>query len=111
MENNKSLALLGFAAKAGKLSFGTHATTYAITSKKAKLVCAAEDISAKSVKELKFKASKKGITVMVLEGVSTEALSAALGKRCGIVAVNDESFSKAIIDKLESGGTAHDGKI
>ena len=108
---DKSLNLLQFAAKAGRLSYGTHATEWAISSGKAKLCIAANDISAKSVKELKFKASKKGITAMVLEGVSTEALSAALGKRCGIVAVNDESFSKAIIDKLESGGTAHDGKI
>ena len=107
MENNKSLALLGFAAKAGKLSFGTHATTYAITSKKAKLVCAAEDISAKSVKELKFNASKTNIPVMILKGISTQLLSQRIGKNCGILAVNDEGFAKALIEtqsEIEEGG-------
>lgn len=108
---DKSLNLLQFAAKAGRLSYGTHATEWAITTGKAKLCIVANDISAKSVKELKFKASKKGIAVAVLESVNTEMLSAAIGKKCGILAVNDESFSNAITEKLNSGGTANDGKI
>ena len=108
---DKALNLLQFAAKAGKLSYGTHATEWAIERGNAKLVCAAKDISEKTVKELKFKALKSGIPVWILENTDSEALSAALGKRCGIVAVNDPSFSKAIIEKLESGGPADDGKI
>ncbi len=107
----KTLNLMQFAAKAGRLSYGTHATEWAIESGKARLVCVANDISAKSVKELKFRASKTGITVLVLENTNTEKLSQALGKKCGIIAVNDESFSKAIIEKSDLGGTAHDGKI
>ena len=97
---DKALNLMQFAAKAGRLSYGTHATEWAITSGKAKLVCAANDISAKSVKELNFKASKTGIEVRVLENTDTEKLSEALGKKCGIIAVNDESFSKAILENL-----------
>lgn len=108
---DKALNLLQFAAKAGRLSYGTHATEWAIEKARAKLVCVANDISAKSVKELKFKASKTGIQVTVFENTNSAELSSALGKKCGIVAVNDESFSKAIIDKLNLGGTAHDGKI
>ncbi len=107
---DKTLNLIQFAAKAGRLSYGTHATEWAITSGKACLVCAANDISQKSVKELKFKAAKVGITVITLENTDTETLSKAIGKSCGIIAVNDESFSKAIIEK-NIGGTAHDGKI
>ncbi len=103
----KAVNLLQFARKAGRLSYGTHATEWAITSKKAALVCVANDISEKSVKELKFKASKIGIEVLVLKNTSTEALSAALGKSCGIVAVNDPDFAKAIIDK--TGGESTDG--
>lgn len=97
---DKALNLIQFAAKAGRLSYGTHATEWAIESKKAKLVCAANDISAKSVKELNFKASKTGIEVRVLENTDSEELSQALGKKCGIIAVNDESFSKAILENL-----------
>ena len=99
MENKKALALLGFAAKARKLSFGTHATMYAITVNKAKLVCAAEDISAKSVKELKFKADKMNIPVIILKGINIQDISHAVGKNCGILAVNDEGFAKALLDK------------
>ena len=107
MENNKVLALLGFASKARKLSFGTHATMYAITSKKAKLVCAAQDISAKSVKELRFNASKTNIPVIILKGITTELVSQRIGKSCGILAVNDEPSAKALIEaqsEIDEGG-------
>ena len=90
------LSLFGFASKAGKLSFGTHATTFAIESNKAKLVLAASDISEKSVKELKFKADKQNIEVLNLSGIDTAALSKRIGKNCGIVAVNDSGFADAI---------------
>ena len=96
MNSEKILSLLGFAAKAGKLSFGTHAATFAIESGRARLVIAAEDISEKSVKELKFKADKKNITVLNLVGIHTAELSKRVGKNCGIVAVNDSGFADAI---------------
>lgn len=97
MNSEKILSLLGFAAKAGKLSFGTHATTFAIESGKAKLVLAAADISEKSVKELRFKADKQNIKVLILSGISTADLSKRVGKNCGIVAVNDGGFADAIM--------------
>ena len=96
MNSEKILSLLGFAAKAGKLSFGTHATTFAVESAKAKLVLAAEDISEKSVKELKFKAEKQKIQVLILSGITTADLSKRVGKNCGILAVNDSGFADAI---------------
>ena len=96
MNSEKILSLLGFAAKAGKLSFGTHATQFAIESGRAKLVLAAEDISEKSVKELNFKANKKSITVLNLKGISTAELSKRVGKNCGILAVTDQGFADAI---------------
>lgn len=113
---DRSLNLIQFAAKAGKLSYGTHATEWAVTAKKAKLVCAANDISAKSVKELKFKASKAEIPVIILEATDSQTLSGAIGKKCGIIAVNDAGFAKAITERIaqnkaDLGGTAHDGEI
>lgn len=97
MNSEKILSLLGFASKAGKLSFGTHATTFAIESGKAKLVLAAADISEKSVKELRFKADKQNIEVLIIEGTAAAALSKRVGKNCGIVAVNDDGFASAIM--------------
>ena len=101
MSNDSILSLFGFAAKAGKLSFGTHATGFSIESGKAKLVCAAEDISEKSVKELKFKADKKNIPVIILSGINTATLSARVGKNCGIIAVSDQGFADAILKSKE----------
>ncbi|MEE0927868.1 MAG: ribosomal L7Ae/L30e/S12e/Gadd45 family protein [Acutalibacteraceae bacterium] len=105
MKTDSILSLLGFAAKAGKLSFGTHATEFAITSKKASLVLAAEDISEKTVKELKFKADKNSIPVITLKGINTAVLSSRVGKNCGIVAVNDKGFADALIKQTEGGKT------
>ena len=96
MNSEKVLSLLGFASKAGKLSFGTHATTFSVESGKAKLVLAAADISEKSVKELKFKSAKQNIEVLILDGTCTADLSKRVGKNCGIVAVNDDGFASAI---------------
>ena len=96
---HKILSLLGFASKAGKLSFGVHATEWAIKSGKARLVLACENISEKSVKELNFKASDK-VPVKVLLGIDIDTLSTKVGKSCGIVAVNDEGFAASLLNLL-----------
>ncbi len=107
--NDPALSLLGFAAKAGKLSFGTHATEFAIENAKAKLITVACDVSEKSLKEIKFKAEKKHIPVIKLSYTDKTTLSGRLGKNCGIVAVNDEGFAAAVLKKQEE--FAHDGEI
>ncbi len=107
MNTENILALLGLSARAGKLSKGTHATEFAITSKRARLVLAAEDISEKTVKELRFKADKQNVPVKTLEGITAETLGQRVGKKCGIVAVNDEGFAKALLSKT-LGGNAND---
>ena len=114
--NEKIISLLGFAAKAGKLSYGTHATEWAIERGKACLVCAANDISQKSLKEFRFKAEKQEIPVILLNQTDSQTLSKAIGKSCKVIAVNDGSFAKAITEryaqnKADLGGTAHDGEI
>ena len=92
--NSKVLTLLGFAAKAGKLSFGMDATIFSIKSRKAKLIIIAADVSEKRQKEVKFFAGK--IPVLELE-CDKETLSHAVGKKCGILSVNDEGFKTSIL--------------
>ena len=106
MNKTKTQALLGFAAKAGKLSYGTHATLFAIESGRAKLVVVACDISQKSVKEIKFKAAKQNTPVIILSDTTTQTLSHTVGKNCGIISVNDRGVAEAIKEE-----TAYDGKI
>lgn len=92
--NSKVLTLLGFAAKAGRISFGMDATVSSIKAKKAELVVVAADVSAKSLKEIKFFADKTPVVVLEID---KEALSHAVGKQCGILSVNDEGFKNSIL--------------
>ena len=100
---NKTLTLLGFAAKAGKLSYGMDMSVTAIKSRKSFLVVAAADVSEKSKKEIAFHTNNKKVPFIVLTDADIEALSKAVGKKCGIISVNDKSFAEAI-----KGGYAND---
>lgn len=98
--NNKILTLLGFAAKAGKLSFGFDSTEGALRQKKAKLVLTAADISAKSQKEITYFSQKNNITVLSLKGIDTQTLTKAVGRKCGIVSVNENGFAQSLKEEI-----------
>lgn len=106
--NNKVLSLLGFAAKAGKLSFGMDTAVSAIRSSKSKLVVVSGEISPKSQKELTFYADKKGIPVKIFREFDIQTVSKAVGRKCGIISVNDSSFADAVIKAEETGGQIHE---
>ena len=93
---NKILTLLGFAAKAGKLSYGQAASLETMQKHKTKLLVIASDVSAKSQKELRFYAEKNKTPYLLLEQVGITELSNAVGRSCGAVSVNDNSFADAI---------------
>lgn len=107
MFNKKIFSLLGFAAKAGKLSYGFEATLSAVKSKKSRLVVIADDISLKSRKEITFFADKKDIKCITLEGIDIKAVSDAVGRKCGIISVNDSGFADAFAAYIQ-GGIAND---
>ena len=108
--NDKLLTLLGFAAKAGKLSYGAKAATDAAATKKARVVIICNDISEKSRKEMMFQCGRSGVRAIVLDDYDKETVSGAVGRSCGILSVNDSLFSEQLI-KLVSvhlGGNAND---
>jgi len=94
--NNKILSLLGFAAKAGKLCYGFEASVAALKAGKAKLVVIAEDISPKSCKETIYFAQKNSTNHIILKGITIKTVSDAVGKKCGIIAVNDKGFADTL---------------
>ncbi len=96
---DKVLTLLGFASKAGKLSFGSAKATENIKTKKAKLIIISNDISQKSKKEIVFWAEKSGVPFLILSDTATNTLSNAVGRNCGILSVNDNSFASAITEE------------
>ena len=98
--SSKVLTLLGFAAKAGKLSYGFSAGLEALTRTKARLIITASDVSPKTKKEINFYAEKKGITVVTLKNTEIFGLSNAVGHKCGIISVNDIGFTEALKEEI-----------
>ncbi len=96
--NNKLLTLLGFATKSGNLSFGLKAAVFSASIGKAKLMIVCNDISEKSIKEVRFHAEKHKVKVMELKNIDTFTLTNAVGRKCGVVSVNDSSFADAILN-------------
>lgn len=101
--NNKILTLLGFASKAGKLSFGMDMSLASLKAGKSFLIVCAFDISDKSKKEIGFHTQNKNVPFITLTDVNIDTVSKAVGRKCGIISVNDKSFADAI-----KGGYAND---
>ncbi len=106
--NDKILTLLGFASKAGKLSYGFDAVKTALTQNKSKLVLMANDVSYKSQKEVVFFGDKFKTNVEVLNAHNMETLSHAVGRKCGIVSVNDSSFADGLLSAINVGRNLND---
>lgn len=96
---NKISALLGFSRKSGALKLGTEATRESVLRRRAKLVLLANDISPKSVKEIRFICDKNNIKAEILP-MTIEEISAAIGRRAGILAIEDEGFASAILKNI-----------
>ncbi len=94
--NSKILALLGFASKSGKLSYGMSSTEEALKKGVSELVIIACDTSEKSKKEVIFKANKYNIESIVLIGCTALQLSHSIGRTCSVLSVNDTGFAQAI---------------
>jgi len=105
---NKTLSLLGFASKAGKLSYGFDAVKTALIQKKSKLLLIANNVSPKSKKEVLFFGEKFKTQVVVLDDFDMETVSHAIGRRCGIISVNDTSFSNGLISAINAGRNLND---
>ena len=106
--NDKILTLLGFATKAGKLSYGFDAVKTSLSQNKSKLVLIANDVSSKSKKEVLFFGDKFKTEVYVLNEYNMEIISHAVGKKCGIVSVNDSSFATGLLSAINVGRNLND---
>lgn len=100
---DKLLTLLGFASKAGKISYGMNATVTSVKTKKARLVLVCGDISPKSKKEVAFYCDKYNAEHICLGDLDIQAMTTAVGKKCGILSVNDSSFADGLKKAIGSG--------
>lgn len=94
--NNQLLSFLGIARRAGALTLGFDPAAEAMSGGKVCLVLLAEDLSPRTMKNIMTAAQKNQVQTIVLERISMDQIEAAIGKRTGIVAVNDEGFAKKL---------------
>ena len=80
MSQNKLLSLLGIARRAGRLSLGNDPALVA------------NDLSKRTLKGVCFAAEEAHIDVLTMNETMDE-IGAALGKRTGVIAVNDAGFA------------------
>ncbi len=92
MSQNKLLSLLGIARKAGRLSLGNDPAIEAMKSGQTCLVLVANDLSKRTLKGVCLAAEKEQIDVLTMNETMDE-IGAALGRRTGVIAVNDAGFA------------------
>lgn len=106
--NDKILSLLGICRRAGRLIIGVQPTVDSIQAKKAKLIIFANDFSQRSAKPVLEAAHSHNVKTITINRCKDE-LSVALGKLCGVAAVEDDGFAKKLIllNENELGGELH----
>ena len=106
-ENNKRLlSLLGLARRANRLSLGSDPAEEALRKGQARLVLLAEDLSQHTAGGVRFAAEEAGVDVLTA-ACTMDEISMALGKRTGVVAVNDAGFAKKLHELCEAGTGEH----
>ncbi len=95
--SSKILTLLGFASKAGKLSYGMADSLVSLKKGASQMVISAFDTSEKSKKELIFHAQKYNTESFILNDCTADTLSKAVGRRCSVISVNDKGFADAVL--------------
>ncbi|MGN0536681.1 MAG: L7Ae/L30e/S12e/Gadd45 family ribosomal protein [Acutalibacteraceae bacterium] len=94
--NSQLLSFLGIARRANALTLGFDPTVEAMSEGKVCLLLLTEDLSSRTLRNITAAAQKNRVQTIVLENTSMDQIGAAIGKRTGIVAVNDEGFSNKL---------------
>lgn len=100
MKQNRAIAMLGLAAKAGKVQSGEFSTEKAVKDGNARLILVAEDASDNTKKQFKNMCTYYRVPIYFL--CSKLELGHSIGKEFrASVAVTDGGFADSIIKKIE----------
>ena len=95
INNKKILGLIGLAARARKISFGTDSTIQEIEKGKVKLVIIASDASDRTKRKFKEKCIKHSISIIQYETI--EQLSKSIGKQNkAVIGIKDNNIASEI---------------
>lgn len=98
---NKIKGLLGFAKRAGKISFGFDVVIKDINDNKVKVVILSNDASERTAKKVKLACDEANIKVVVLP-FDKDILGRSIGRDgVAVTAVTDKSFANRIIELSE----------
>ena len=92
---DKLLSFLGIARRAGKLALGNDPVLEAIRKGQAELLLAAADLSPRTKKNILAAAEKEKIPFLQTD-ILMDGFAAAIGKRVGILSVNDAGFANKL---------------
>lgn len=104
-EKERLLSFLGIARKAQRLSMGADPALEALQKGKARLVLLAADLSPRSRRQALEAAKAHGVPALSA-GVTMDEIAFSVGKRTGILAVNDEGFAGKLAAMLEAAAPA-----
>ena len=93
--NDRFLSLLGLARKAGKLSLGSDAAADSLKKGSAVRIFLTADLSPRTVGSVEAAAEEMGIEVEKTRYSMLE-IGMAVGKKTGIVVVNDAGFAEKL---------------
>ncbi|MCD7772582.1 MAG: ribosomal L7Ae/L30e/S12e/Gadd45 family protein [Ruminococcus sp.] len=99
---NKIMGLLTIARRASKLALGFDMAKDACKLGNARCVCIADDISSKSLKEVKYVCRTEGVPLYSL-AMTMDEVGEQLGKKVGVIAVLDSGFykkAKTLIEEI-----------
>ncbi|ADU28276.1 L7Ae/L30e/S12e/Gadd45 family ribosomal protein [Ethanoligenens harbinense] len=107
---NKLQGLLGFARRAGKLTFGTDAVLKDVAFGRALAVLLSTDASARTEKSVR-RACEETKTPCLQTGLDKQRLGACIGRGdTAVAAITDASFAKRVIELCETAQQEDDGK-
>lgn len=104
------LSVMGLARRAGQLRWGYETAVDAMRCGECHLALTACDLSDKTKKNVRFEAERYGVPVAETD-FTMEEISAAIGKKTGVVAVCGEGFAEKLKQELGAAGEREELRI
>lgn len=96
------MGLIGLAARARKIVFGTDACAEQINKKNIKLTIVAEDASERTIKNIQSKCTENNIPFYTI--LTIEKISKSIGSNNkAVIGITDNNIAKEIIKKINGG--------
>ena len=97
--NDRLLSFLGLCRRAKKLVIGAEVAEESVLKGKSALVLYASDASANNLKRVRRAADENGVQMLCAQRTKEE-LSAALGRLCAVLSVEDRGFAEKLCQML-----------